>query len=189
MPSRTPATSSPPELPADLLTPLGAYLRLSENAGGSFLLESVERGRLGRYSFVGAGSRLVSFEQAETLGEPVVGYLGYDAVATFEPTVQLPEDGPDAMRQRARDRDYAFAYVHDASQEVARAYGAERTPEVFLFDSGGRLAYHGAIDDAWEEENVTAHYLTDAIELIRHGGLVQPAETPPVGCSIKWRDS
>jgi anthranilate synthase component I len=95
MPSRTPATSSPPELPADLLTPLGAYLRLSERAGGSFLLESVERGRLGRYSFVGAGSRLVSFEQAETLGEPVVGYLGYDAVATFEPTVPLPEDGPD----------------------------------------------------------------------------------------------
>ena len=95
MPSRTPATSSPPELPADLLTPLGAYLRLSDRAGGSFLLESVERGRLGRYSFVGAGSRLVSFEQAETLGEPVVGYLGYDAVATFEPTVPLPEHGPD----------------------------------------------------------------------------------------------
>jgi thiol-disulfide isomerase/thioredoxin len=110
------------------------------------------------------------------------------AVGANDPE-RVPEDGPDAMRQRARDRDYAFAYVHDASQEVARAYGAERTPEVFLFDSGGRLAYHGAIDDAWEEENVTAHYLTDAIELIRHGGLVQPAETPPVGCSIKWRDS
>jgi anthranilate synthase component 1 len=82
------------EIPTDLLTPLGAYLSLRENAGGSFLLESVERGRLGRYSFVGAGSRLVSFAEAETLGEPVVGYLGYDAVASFEPTVPLPEDGP-----------------------------------------------------------------------------------------------
>jgi len=82
------------ELPADLLTPLGAYLRLREGTAGSFLLESVERGRLGRYSFVGAGSRLVSFEEAEVLGRPVVGYLGYDAVATFEPTVQLPEEGP-----------------------------------------------------------------------------------------------
>jgi anthranilate synthase component I len=82
------------ELPTDLLTPLGAYLTLRENAGGSFLLESVERGRLGRYSFVGAGSRLVSFAEAETLGEPVVGYLGYDAVARFEPTVPLPVDGP-----------------------------------------------------------------------------------------------
>ena len=82
------------EIATDLLTPLGAYLSLREDAGGSFLLESVERGRLGRYSFVGAGPRLVSFEEAETLGEPVVGYLGYDAVATFEPTVPLPGDGP-----------------------------------------------------------------------------------------------
>ena len=82
------------EIPTDLLTPLGAYLTLRENAGGSFLLESVERGRLGRYSFVGAGSRLASFAEAEMLGEPVVGYLGYDAIAGFEPTVPLPEDGP-----------------------------------------------------------------------------------------------
>src|SRR5881392_1125770 len=82
------------EIPTDLLTPLGAYLSLRESAGGAFLLESVERGRLGRYSFVGAGSRLVSFAEAEPLGEPVVGYLGYDAVATFEPTVPLPDDGP-----------------------------------------------------------------------------------------------
>jgi anthranilate synthase component I len=82
------------EIATDLLTPLGAYLRLRENADGAFLLESVERGRLGRFSFVGAGSRVVSFEEAEGLGEPVVGYLGYDAVAGFEPTVPLPDDGP-----------------------------------------------------------------------------------------------
>ena len=82
------------EIATDLLTPLGAYLRLREGAGGAFLLESVERGRLGRFSFVGAGSRLVSFAEAETLGQPVAGYLGYDAVATFEPTVPLPDEGP-----------------------------------------------------------------------------------------------
>lgn len=83
------------ELASDLLTPLGAYLRLREGAAGAFLLESVERGRLGRFSFVGAGSRLVPFAEAETLGEPVVGYLGYDAVSRFEPTVPLPADGPE----------------------------------------------------------------------------------------------
>ncbi len=82
------------EIPTDLLTPLGAYLRLRKGAPGAFLLESVERGRLGRHSFVGRGSRLVSFEEAEALGEPVVGYLGYDAVARFEPTVTLPAEGP-----------------------------------------------------------------------------------------------
>jgi anthranilate synthase component 1 len=81
----------------DLLTPLGAYLRLRRNheggSGGSFLLESVEHGRLGQHSLVGAGTRLVSFEDAEELREPVVGYLGYDHAATLEPTVSLPEAG------------------------------------------------------------------------------------------------
>jgi anthranilate synthase component 1 len=83
------------EIPTDLLTPLGTYLRLRVDAPGAFLLESVERGRLGRHSFVGRGSRLVSFDEAEALGAPVVGYLGYDAVAGLEPTVPLPADGPD----------------------------------------------------------------------------------------------
>jgi anthranilate synthase component 1 len=79
----------------DLITPLGAYLRLREGGRGSFLLESVERGRLGRHSFVGFGSELVDFAAAEQRGLPVVGYLGYDHAATLEPTVQLPDAGPD----------------------------------------------------------------------------------------------
>jgi anthranilate synthase component 1 len=77
----------------DLLTPLGAYLRLRGHEAGAFLLESVEHGRLGRHSLVGAGSRLVSFNEAEALGVPVVGYVGYDHVAKLEPTVPLPELG------------------------------------------------------------------------------------------------
>src|SRR5204862_500550 len=60
---------------------------------GAFLLESVEHGRLGRHSLVGAGSRVVSFDEAEALGVPVVGYLGYDHVAKLEPTVPLPDRG------------------------------------------------------------------------------------------------
>ena len=84
----------------DLLTPLGAYLRLREAGTASFLLESVEHGRLGRHSFVGAGSRLVTFEEAEALGEPVVGYLGYDHAAKLEPTVGLPEPGRDLPESR-----------------------------------------------------------------------------------------
>jgi anthranilate synthase component I len=82
------------EIATDLLTPLGVYLRLREGAAGAFLLESVERGRLGNHSFVGCGSRLVSFDEAEQLGEPVVGYLGYDVVTRLEPTVPLPQQGP-----------------------------------------------------------------------------------------------
>ena len=85
----TPTTA----IPADLLTPLGAYLRLRGEGGGSFLLESVERGRLGRNSFVGRGSRLVALEEAETLDLPIVGYVSYDYVAELEPTVPMPGDG------------------------------------------------------------------------------------------------
>ena len=91
-------TSSP--IPTDLLTPLGAYLRLRAGASASFLLESVEQGRLGRHSFIGSGSRLVTFEEAESLDEPVVGYLAYDHVAKLEPTVPLPADGPGLPESR-----------------------------------------------------------------------------------------
>src|SRR3954454_22876947 len=77
----------------DLVTPLAAYLQLRGEGRAAFLLESVERGRLGRYSFVGCGTRLVSFAEAEQLDAPVVGYLAYDHVATLEPTVPLPDDG------------------------------------------------------------------------------------------------
>jgi anthranilate synthase component I len=83
------------ELNTDLLTPLAAYLRLRGNGRASFLLESVDQGRLGRYSLVGCGDRIVPFEEAERLGVPVVGYLGYDHIAKLERTVPLPADGPD----------------------------------------------------------------------------------------------
>ncbi len=88
------------QISTDLLTPLGAYLRLREGAGASFLLESVEQGRLGRHSFVGSGSRLVTFDEAERLDAPVVGYLAYDHVARLEPTVPLPAEGPDVPESR-----------------------------------------------------------------------------------------
>src|SRR5215216_4361957 len=91
-------TSSP--IPTDLLTPLGAYLRLRAGAPASFLLESVEQGRLGRHSFIGSGSRTVSFEEAEELDAPVVGYVAYDHVAKLEPTVPLPTEGPDLPESR-----------------------------------------------------------------------------------------
>jgi len=85
---------------SDLLTPLGAYLRLRGSGSASFLLESVEQGRLGRHSFLGAGSRLVSLEEAEALGVPVIGYVAYDHVAQLEPKVPLPAAGPSLPESR-----------------------------------------------------------------------------------------
>src|SRR5712692_2453393 len=87
-------------IPTDLVTPLGAYLELRRRGRASFLLESVERGRLGRHSFVGCGSRVFSYAEAEALDEPVVGYLGYDYAARLEPSVPLPDAGPDVPESR-----------------------------------------------------------------------------------------
>ena len=100
------------EIATDLLTPLGAYLRLREGARAAFLLESVERGRLGRHSFVGRGSRIVDLAEAESLGEPVVGFVGYDVVARFEPTVPLPGEGPGFPESRFVVPDVLVRFDH-----------------------------------------------------------------------------
>jgi anthranilate synthase component 1 len=96
----------------DLVTPLGAYLHLRRHARASFLLESVERGRLGRYSLVGCGDRIVSFAEAESVTAPVVGYLGYDHVATLEPTVPLPAAGDGLPESRFVVADVLVRFDH-----------------------------------------------------------------------------
>jgi anthranilate synthase component I len=101
-------------IPTDLLTPLGAYLRLRTAGRASFLLESVERGRLGRNSWIGAGSRLVTFDEADGLGVPVIGYLGYDHAATLEPTVQLPSEGPPFPESRLVVAETLVRFDHGA---------------------------------------------------------------------------
>jgi anthranilate synthase component I len=106
------------DIHADLITPLGAYLRLRAQGGATFLLESVEKGRLGRYSLVGSGAHLVSFEDAErelAAGKPVVGFLGYDHIAKLEPTVQLPSEGPDLPESRFVVADTLVRFDHAAS--------------------------------------------------------------------------
>ena len=98
-----------------------------------------------------------------------------------------PEDSFDAMKARAREQGFPFDYLHDESQDVLRAYGAERTPEVFLFDRDRRLVYHGAIDDSRDEDAVTEHYLRDAIDAVLEDHEPPVSETRAVGCSVKWR--
>jgi peroxiredoxin len=111
--------------------------------------------------------------------------VAFVAISANDP-VKYPADSFEAMRERARAHAYPFPYLQDLPQTIARAYGAERTPEVFVFDSARRLAYHGAPDDNREAEQVRQHYLRDAIEAALAGRPAPVAETPPVGCTIKW---
>ncbi|GIU94363.1 MAG: thioredoxin family protein [Gaiellaceae bacterium] len=98
-----------------------------------------------------------------------------------------PQDSFEAMVDHAREAGYVFDYLYDESQEVARALGSERTPECFVYDADRRLVYHGAVDDNRDEREVTRHYLRDAIEAALAGEAPPVAETPPVGCSVKYR--
>jgi peroxiredoxin len=100
---------------------------------------------------------------------------------------EYPADSFTAMVEHARDAGYVFDYLYDESQEVARALGSERTPEAFVYDADRRLVYHGAVDDSREEEGVTQHYLRDAIEAGLAGETPPVADTPPVGCTVKWK--
>lgn len=99
-----------------------------------------------------------------------------------------PEDGFDAMKQRAVELGYNFPYLRDEDQTVAREYGAQRTPEVFLFDGDRVLRYHGRIDDNYADEaGANSHDLRNAIEAVLSGNVPDPARTGAVGCSIKWK--
>ena len=83
--------------------------------------------------------------------------------------VKYPQDSFDNMKNHAREKSYPFPYVHDESQATAHAYGAERTPEIFLFDGKRKLAFHGAVDDNYEDSKaVKQTYFRDAVEHSDH---------------------
>ncbi|MFC2030972.1 thioredoxin family protein [Chloroflexota bacterium] len=101
--------------------------------------------------------------------------------------VKYPADSFDAMATLAAEYSLPFPYLHDETQQVAEAYGAERTPEVFLFDAGLELRYHGAPDDNYDEAQAGVPYLRDALDAVLAGGDPATQETPPAGCTIKWK--
>jgi peroxiredoxin len=99
-----------------------------------------------------------------------------------------PADSFENMAKRAREKHFVFPYLYDESQSVARAYGAERTPEFFIFDAAKTLRYHGAPDDNYEDEHaVKHHYAREALDAILAEREPAVSETKPVGCTIKWK--
>jgi peroxiredoxin len=98
-----------------------------------------------------------------------------------------PADSPERMAQFVRDQDWPIPYAFDESQDVARALGSARTPEVFVLDGEQRLVYHGAPDGNHEDPSANAAWLRGALDAVLEGREVERAETPPRGCSVKWR--
>jgi hypothetical protein len=101
---------------------------------------------------------------------------------------RYPADSPEAMRERVSTEDWPFPYLHDATQDAARAYGAAVTPHLFVLDSALRLRYEGAPDSDHGDPSRDAEWLRAALDRVLAGEEPSPAETEPVGCSVKWRD-
>lgn len=108
------------------------------------------------------------------------------AISSNDPE-RYPADAPERMAQFVRDQGWPIPYAFDATQDVARALGAERTPEVFVLDAEQRLAYHGAPDADHGDPSQNAAFLRAALDAVLAGRTVERAETPARGCSVKWR--
>lgn len=112
--------------------------------------------------------------------------VGFVAINPNDPA-SSPEEGLPAMRAHMGQLRYPFPYVVDAGSEAARAFGATRTPQVFLFDRQGRLVYEGAIDDSpADAARVQAAYFRDALAAVVAGEPVRLARTRAFGCTIKF---
>jgi peroxiredoxin len=113
-------------------------------------------------------------------------YAGRAGLVAINSNAGYLGDSFEDMERRSQEKGFVFPFLYDETQETARAYNATRTPEVFVFDASHRLVYHGAPDSDHQDPGQDARYLRDAFDAAVTGGAPDPAETPPVGCTIKW---
>jgi peroxiredoxin len=117
--------------------------------------------------------------------------LGYSVVAISpnDKDVQ-PDDSFEKMKALAKEKKYPFPYLYDETQEVAKAFGATRTPHVYVLDKDRVVRYIGAIDDNSEDPAlVKEKYVSNAVDALIGGKEVAVKETKAIGCGIKWKKS
>ncbi|HEU4410397.1 MAG TPA: thioredoxin family protein [Polyangiaceae bacterium] len=99
-----------------------------------------------------------------------------------------PQDGPGPMRELARELGWGFPFLFDETQEVAKAFGAACTPDFYVFDGGGRLAYHGQLDESRPGRGgaPTGRDVRAALDAVLAGRAPEAAQKASIGCGIKW---
>lgn len=114
--------------------------------------------------------------------------VGMVAISSNDPTT-YPDDAPDKMKVEAKEAGYPFPYLFDESQAVARAFRAACTPDLYVFDARGMLAYHGQFDDARPKNDapVTGTDARRAVDALLAGETPSGEQTPSIGCNIKWK--
>lgn len=109
--------------------------------------------------------------------------------AAINPNInpEYPDDAPEQMVRKIKEEGIRFPYLGDEKQDVARAFKAQCTPDIFLFDHQKRLIYHGRFDDNWQDERKVKHQeLKEAIDCYLNGKKIPTEQKPSMGCSIKW---
>ena len=185
-----PARSARTPLPTGAAVPASALAEKLTCVDGRTITLAEARGKAGTLivftcnhcPFVKAWQdRLVA--ACNAAGEKGIGVV---AVNSNDVTV-VPGDAMKPMKELADAKGYRFPYGCDSGARLARAFGATRTPEVFLLDAQGRVAYHGAIDDNAENAaGVKEHWLADAVDALANGREIAVKDTKAMGCSIKF---
>ncbi len=130
-------------------------------------------------------SRIIALDKKyRSKGYPVI------AISPNDPTI-VPDDAPDKMQKLAKDKGYSFPYLFDETQEIAKTYGATKTPHVYLLqkEKGEYIVkYIGAIDDNADDASaVKEKYVENAVDNLLSGKPVTPETTKAIGCGIKWK--
>jgi peroxiredoxin len=102
---------------------------------------------------------------------------------------KIPEDSLERMKERAAEKNVPYAYLFDASQQIAKDYGAATTPEVILLDRERKVVYMGAFDDSSDAEKVAVKYLDAAVDAVLAGRKPETPETSPHGCRIRFENA
>ena len=128
------------------------------------------------------------------IGRDYEGKIGIVAISSND-VEAYPQDGPEEMKKQAERLGFRFPYLYDETQEVARAYEAACTPDIFLFDGQMQLVYRGQLDDsrprrgdAGNDIPVTGKNLRAAMDAVITGKRPDPNQRFAVGCNIKWRE-
>jgi len=127
-------------------------------------------------------------ELSEVVKEYQKKGISFAAISSND-IVNYPQDSPERMKEFAVAHKLSFPYLFDETQEVAKAYRAECTPDIFVFDKDMKLVYRGQFDDSRPSLNkpVTGKDLTAALDAILEGRPVDENQIPSVGCNIKWK--
>lgn len=138
--------------------------------------------------------RLITLYKKYTSFQETTGIDSYEKVEfiainpNFNPA--YPDDSFEKMKEYAEKLNLHFPYLQDTSQDVARVYQAQCTPDIFVYDQNRKLAYHGRVDDNWKEpEKVTRNELDEAIAALFKNEKPNEAQHPSMGCSIKYREN